>query len=279
MNKVGPLYKLLIVDGNNVASLAWFVGNRSGFFNMVLKAIGRLMPTHLAMVFDANGPGWRHALYPGYKAGRGSDDGRREYINDLVLAVRDAGIQTSRIGEADDVIATLATNMASRDLHVYVLSNDQDMLALPTDNITVVSWKGGFNNFVHNDPERVMQRLGVRPDMVADYKALMGDPSDNISGVPGVGPARARAALAAHGDVTGILNAMADGLYDTGKIPVWAKKVRADLNSTETGQMSKMELSYKLATMRTDACVPIDPEKYRCNCAALVHAAATIYKG
>lgn len=260
--------KLLIVDGNNIAVRAWYTSNHYGFFNMVQKAVSRLRPTHFAVAFDGKGESWRKRLYPKYKAGRGTDEARGEYIEDLVEAVRAAGIETSRIGEADDVIATLATHMASSKLHTYILSNDQDMLALPSKHITVVSWGKQFGDFVYMDERAVVLKLGVFPKQVADLKSMEGDSSDNIPGVKGVGRKWACAALAAHKDTVGILSAIADDLWE--KRPRWASKIKADAEN--------MALSYRLASLRTNECVPIEPNRYRCDARAMVNMAAAIYR-
>lgn len=246
---------LLIIDANNIASRAWYTNNRFGFFNMLLTAAERIKPTHVAFVFDAPGPSWRHEIYPAYKDGRASSVDKDEYISKLHSAVRKTGNAVYRIGEADDVIATLAVNMSSDDMHVKILSNDGDMMALASDFVTIVSCDRQFSNFVYIGPDEVVAKLGVFPSQIPDYKALVGDKSDNIPGVAGVGPVNARKALAECGSVTGIMNAISDGTWS--KNPTWVNKVIADI--------ANMELSYKLAAMRTNENVMMDPEWYACD--------------
>lgn len=260
--------KLLIIDGNNIACRAWFTSNLYGFFNMSQTAIRRLRPTHLAMAFDGGSNSWRKRLYPDYKAGRGTDEARNEYIDGLVEATIAAGVKVSRIGEADDVIATLATHLASKDLRIEILSNDGDMLALVTRHVKVISSGSTFSDFIYFDEREVVKKLGVFPCQVADLKSMEGDKSDNIPGVKGVGRKGACAALAAHKDVTGILNAVADDRWD--RRPRWVSRVKADTES--------MVLSYRLATLKTDLCIPIEPDLYKCDAARLVRAAAREYE-
>ena len=260
--------KLLIIDGNNVACRSWFTYNHYGFFNMAQTAIKRLRPTHLAIAFDGNSNSWRKRLYPDYKAERGVDEARNEYIDDLVKATIAAGIRVSRIGEADDVIATLATHLASKDLRVKILSNDGDMLALVSKRVEVISSGKQFSDFVYFDERAVIKKLGVLPRQVADLKSMEGDRSDGIPGVKGVGRKGASAALAAHRDVAGILCAIADDQWE--KRPRWVSRIKADEEN--------MILSYKLASLKTDLCIPIEPGLYECDAARLVRAAAGEYR-
>jgi DNA polymerase-1 len=197
--------RLLLLDGNGLIYRGYFalidqplttsrgelVTAVFGFTNIVLRAIQDAKPDRLAVAFDLPKPTFRHDRYAEYKATRTRmpDDMRDQIpkVRDVVAAL---GIPVyEREGfEADDVIATLTGQAAAADNDVTILTGDLDMLQLVDANTRLmVSLRGGASNSVTYDLAKIDERWGLRPDQMLDYKALKGDPTDNIPGIPGVG--------------------------------------------------------------------------------------------
>jgi DNA polymerase-1 len=210
--------RLLLVDGHSVAYRSHFAFIRDplrnskgqntsaayGFANMLRKLFRDLGPTHCAVVFDAPGRTFRHEQYEDYKAQRPPtpDELAQQLplIKELVAAWGIVSFEVAGV-EADDVIGTLARQMAGPGCEVVIATSDKDMLQL-VDGTTVTydPWKR-----TRFGPEEVRQKLGVGPEQVVDYMALTGDSVDNVPGVPGIGPKRARAVLERHGSLDAAL--------------------------------------------------------------------------
>ena len=235
---------LLIVDGHNIASRAYFT-NLHGFYNMTLQVIDDVDPDYAAIVFDSPGRTWRHELYNGYKAGRETNPDRQTYIADVKRSLEGLVPVYAMPGEeADDIIASLSLWSAGpEERHVYILSNDSDLLALVCERVSVIAPTGSFKHRVTHDPQSVFDKMGVWPHQIADYKAMTGDKSDSIPGVHLIGPVTARKLLGLYGGKTGVLNAVADASWD--EEPRWAKLIEAG--------MADFELSHNLAMLRTPA--------------------------
>src|SRR5689334_6452257 len=197
--------RLLLLDGNGLIYRGYFalidqplttskgqlVTAVFGFTNIVLRAIQDAKPDLLAVAFDLPAPTFRHDRYAEYKATRQRmPDDMREQIPLVREVVKVLGIPVYQLEgfEADDVIATLAGQAEAADLETVILTGDLDMLQLVTDRTRLmVSLRGGVANTVTYDLAKIDERWGLVPDQMLDYKALKGDPTDNIPGIPGVG--------------------------------------------------------------------------------------------
>jgi DNA polymerase-1 len=175
-----------------------------GFANMLLKVIRDHEPDHLAMVFDAPGPTFRHDQYPEYKATRPPmpDDLKQQLprIDQVVEAFNIPVLRQPGV-EADDIIATLAKRCAGQVNKVVIVSSDKDLMQLVGGNVLMLDtmkdkWIG---------PDEVEEKFGVGPDKLGDVLALMGDSSDNIPGMAGVGPKTAGKLIAQFGSVDKLL--------------------------------------------------------------------------
>ncbi|CAN5659130.1 hypothetical protein BH20CHL7_BH20CHL7_14790 [soil metagenome] len=162
-----------------------------GFASIVLRGIADLQPDYLAVSFDLPGPTFRHEQYADYKATRVKmpDDLRDQFpkVREVVKALRIPVYEMPGF-EADDVIGTITAQLDGRDdLETTIVTVDLDMLQLVTPRVRLMTTRSGVENTIMYDVARIEERFGLRPDQMIDYKALKGDPSDNIPGVPGVG--------------------------------------------------------------------------------------------
>ena len=162
-----------------------------GFASIVLRGLQDLQPDYLAVSFDLPGPTFRHEQYAEYKATRTRmpDDLRDQFpkVREVVKALR-IPVYEMQGYEADDVIGTITAQLDARDdLETTIVTVDLDMLQLVTPRVRLMTTRSGVENTVMYDIARIDERFGLRPDQMIDYKALKGDPTDNIPGVPGVG--------------------------------------------------------------------------------------------
>ena len=200
-----PMERLLLLDGNGLIYRGYYalidqplttskgelVTAVFGFTNIVLRAIQDVRPDHIAVAFDLGKPTFRHERYAEYKATRSKmpDDMRSQIprVREVVAALGIPVYQMEGL-EADDMIATIVGQARAADLEVTILTGDLDMLQLVDEGTRLmVSLRGGVSNTVTYDIAKVDERWGLRPDQMLDYKALKGDNSDNIPGIPGVG--------------------------------------------------------------------------------------------
>ncbi len=179
------------------------------FTRLVLQLLEKHKPTHLACVFDVSGPTFRHELYPEYKANRAEmpEELRPQIplIRQLVEALSIPIVELQGY-EADDVMATLAREAAEQGLPAVIVSPDKDLLQLVDDarGIQVLNTKDGE---VWHDRAGVRERMGVWPEQVVDYLTIVGDASDNVKGVPGIGEKGAAQLLETFGSLAAILGA------------------------------------------------------------------------
>ena len=162
-----------------------------GFASIVLRGLQDLQPDYLAVSFDLPGPTFRHEQYADYKATRTKmpDDLRDQFpkVREVVKALRIPVYEMPGY-EADDVIGTITQQLDSReDLETTIVTVDLDMLQLVTPRVRLMTTRSGVENTVMYDVAKIDERFGLRPDQMIDYKALKGDPTDNIPGVPGRG--------------------------------------------------------------------------------------------
>ena len=200
--------KLLLFDGHALAFHSWFTSYPNevmpGFFGMVRKAIERHDPTHLIVTFDPPPPTFRHKLYPDYKANRPpvpegllEDCERvRERLESL-----DVIFCTVEGYEADDVLGTLSSRASMAGFQTMILTSDLDLLQLvsPITEVELFSQYWAKRSF---DVKAAKRRFGgLSPENIPDYKALVGDTSDNLPGVPGIGDVSATALLGEYGNL------------------------------------------------------------------------------
>jgi DNA polymerase-1 len=180
-----------------------------GFCSIVLRGFADLKPDYVAVCFDLSGPTFRHEQYADYKATRTRmpDDLAAQFpkVREVVKALR-IPVYELQGYEADDVIGTLTVQAEKVPVETTIVSVDLDMLQLVTDKTRLMTTRSGVENTVIYDPARIWERFGLRPDQMIDYKALKGDPTDNIPGVPGVGEKTAAKLVAQFGDL--------DSLYE-----------------------------------------------------------------
>ncbi len=183
------------------------IGAVYGFTSALLKALDEIDPTHCAIVFDRPTPTFRHMQYEEYKAHRAStpDDLRVQFkrIRELVSAF---GIPAYEMDgyEGDDVLGTLSTQASEQGIDTVILTGDTDTVQLVTPYVKALLPRGMFKDTVLYDENKVMERYGVPPVLIPDYKGLVGDSSDNIPGVPGIGGKTAAKLVQEFGDIKGI---------------------------------------------------------------------------
>lgn len=257
--------KLVLIDGNSIINRAFYgvpdLTNKEGlhtnaiygFLNILLKVIEEEDPTHMLVAFDVKAPTFRHKMYEEYKGTRKPmPDDLREQVPVLkeVLAAMNIRMKEQEGVEADDILGTMARLGESGGYEVVVVSGDRDLLQLATDRIKVriPKTKGGKTVVEDYYSPQVIEAYGVTPLQIIDLKGLMGDSSDNIPGVPGVGEKTAVKILTLFGTVE---NAIAHVDEIT---PNRARE--AVKNNIELARLSK-----ELATIKTDCKLGIKPEE------------------
>lgn len=211
--------RFVIFDGNAVVHRAYHalpplttkdgevVNAVYGFTMILLKVIDELKPDYLAMAFDLAEPTFRHKEYKEYKATREktaedlSSQFRHVYE---VLDAFDIPYYTQKGYEADDIIGTLSRKVEGKGLETIIVTGDLDELQLVDENTKVYTMRRGFTDTVIYDEKMVKERYGLTPKEFIDFKALKGDPSDNIPGVPGIGEKTAVALIQDNKDLEGI---------------------------------------------------------------------------
>ena len=198
--------KLLLIDGNSIMNRGYFALPKEltnsrgvhtnallGFLNIFYKIYDEEKPTHVAVAFDVHEPTFRHKMYADYKGTRkGMDDELREQFPIIKDLLHLMGIKTFERGgyEADDIIGTLSVEADKEGYQVTVLSGDRDLLQLATERvlIRIPKTKAGKTTVEDYYASGVKELYGVTPEEFIEMKGLMGDTSDNIPGVPGIGP-------------------------------------------------------------------------------------------
>ena len=195
--------KIVIIDGNSLINRAFYAIQRPmitkdgmytqgiyGFLSMLTKIRSDYEPTHMLVAFDRKAPTFRHQEFADYKAGRKKMPMELAMEMPVLKEVLDAlGIMRFEIDgfEADDIIGTTSQMAEDAGIPAYVITGDKDALQLATDKTSVIITKKGISEFKLYDDEAMQEEFGFDHIQFIDYKALRGDPSDNIPGVPGVG--------------------------------------------------------------------------------------------
>lgn len=194
--------KLVLIDGNSIIYRAFFalplLNNDKGiytnavygFTTMLMRILQEEKPTHILVAFDAGKTTFRHKTYEDYKGGRQKTPpelSEQFPLTKELLTAYNIPFYELELYEADDIIGTLATQAASKGWETKVISGDQDLLQLVSEQITVDVTRKGISEVDSYTPAFMKEKMELTPEQIIDLKALMGDSSDNIPGVPGVG--------------------------------------------------------------------------------------------
>ncbi|WP_270914015.1 DNA polymerase I [Allofournierella sp. CML151] len=253
--------KLLVLDGNSIVNRAFYgikllttkdgryTNAIYGFMNILLNLLKEVQPDEVAIAFDLKAPTFRHKMYDGYKATRkGMPEELAQQMPVLKELLADLGfVMVSKEGyEADDILGTLSAAAAARGDECYLATGDRDSLQLVNDHVTVLlaATRMGRSETVVMDKAAVEEKYGVTPKQLIEVKSLMGDTSDNIPGVAGVGEKTALALIQKFGSLAGVYEHIDDSAIKPG--------VRTKL----TTHKEDAELSRKLAEI--DCAIPVD---------------------
>ena len=184
-----------------------------GFCSILLRGIQDVRPEYVAACFDLPGPTFRHEQFAEYKATRTPmpDDLRSQFpmVREVVAALRIPVYEMAGY-EADDVIGTITRDLDARGLDTTVVTGDLDMLQIVSDHTRLMTTRQGVDSTIYYDPAKIWERFELRPDQMIDYKALKGDPTDNIPGIPGVGEKTAAKLVGQFGSLEGIYERLAE---------------------------------------------------------------------
>ena len=215
--------RLLVLDGHSLAYRAFYalpVENFStstgqptnavyGFTSMLVNLLRDEEPSHVAVAFDVSRRSFRTEKFPDYKATRSaSPEGFKGQVELIKEVVRAFGVNALELEgfEADDIIATLATQATTRGFTVGIVSGDRDTFQLVDERTTVLYPRKGVSDLARMTPEAIVEKYGLNPGQYADFAALRGDPSDNLPGIPGVGEKTAVKWLNAYSDLAGLID-------------------------------------------------------------------------
>ncbi|MEZ0363229.1 DNA polymerase I [Mycobacterium sp. pUA109] len=213
----------MLLDGNSLAFRAFYAlpaenfktaGGLTtnavyGFTAMLINLLRDETPTHIAAAFDVSRQTFRAERYPEYKANRSTtpDEFRGQIdITKEVLGALGITVLAEQGFEADDLIATLATQAEKEGYRVLVVTGDRDSLQLVSDDVTVLYPRKGVSELTRFTPEAVVEKYGLTPAQYPDFAALRGDPSDNLPGIPGVGEKTATKWIAEYGSLQGLVD-------------------------------------------------------------------------
>lgn len=255
--------KLLVLDANSLVNRAFFgihlLSTRDGrytnaiygFLNNLLSLLEAHKPDAVAIAWDEKAPTFRHERYDGYKAGRHAmPEELAQQMPVIKELLRDLGfVQVSKEGwEADDILGTLAAACGRKGGTTLLATGDRDCLQLVSQNTTVLLSTN--QQTLVMDEAAIAEKYGVSPKQLIDVKSLMGDASDNIPGVPGIGEKTALNLIRAFGSLEGVYAHLDD------------KIVKPKQRESLKANRDKAQLSYFLGTIREDAPIQTDPEAY-----------------
>ncbi|MBP7603816.1 MAG: DNA polymerase I [Spirochaetes bacterium] len=258
--------RLFVIDGHALCYRAYFAFIKNpltnskgqntsaifGFARMLFRLLADQKPDYLVVAFDPPRKSFRFALYPEYKANREKmPEDLRSQIEEIKLMVETLGIRRIEEAdyEADDVLGSIARSHASKDLEVVLVTGDKDAYQLVDDNTSIYANRKGITEFETYDAAAVREKLGIGPAQVIDYMALVGDASDNIPGVRGVGEKTALKLIQEHGSL--------DGVYSN------LDRIKGKLRETLESNRDMAYLSRDLVTIRTDLPVALNIDETR----------------
>ncbi len=257
--------KLLLIDGHSIINRAFYgvpdltnstgvhTGAIYGFINIIQKIIDNEKPDYLAVAFDTSAPTFRHGIFEDYKGTRKPTPPELKAqvpLMQSLLSDMDVPVVTCEGIEADDILGTIAKKWEQRGYEVSIVSGDRDLLQLVSEHIKLILPRTvkGETTVSEFYPEDVLKEYKVLPLGIIELKALMGDSSDNIPGVPKIGEKTATELLLQYGNIENLKEHIDE---------IKKKSIRETLK--ENFEMA--ELSKTLATIKTDADIDISPEK------------------
>ena len=262
--------KLILIDGNSLLFRAYFAmrpmvtskGMHTqgvfAFVNMLNKIIADYEPSHIAVAFDMKGGTFRHDVYKEYKAGRLKTPpellSQIPMMHEVLEALNIAVIEIPQY-EADDIIGTIAARAEADGLDTLVISGDKDELQLVGPHVNVLINKRGMSEFDLYDVDAMKERYGLTPKQFIDLKGLMGDSSDNIPGVPGIGEKKGIALLEQYGSLENLIDhadevkgKMGENLRDNIEVARMSKWL-ATINTETPVEFGWEDLEYKAPDM------------------------------
>jgi DNA polymerase I len=217
---------LLVIDGDNLAHRAYHSMPKSlkskdgrpinaiiGWTNMLMTLWESEQPRSIYVAWDTLGVDtYRHKLWPSYQGGRVFDNAILRQLDLLPLVATSFGFGVGKKAgyEADDFMAAAAHAESKRGGHSLLLTTDRDAYQLVSESVTVLAPRSGVRDLIRIGPQQVVERMGVLPEQIPDFKALAGDASDNIPGARGIGPKAAASLLLKYGTLEAILDARTD---------------------------------------------------------------------
>ncbi|WP_433125851.1 DNA polymerase I [Micromonospora sp. CA-240977] len=258
--------RLLLVDGHSMAYRAFFalpVENFStttgqptnavyGFTSMLINVLRDEQPTHIVVAFDVSRHSFRTDKYAEYKAGRSETPtdfkGQVSLVKEVLAALQIPVVEKEGF-EADDVIATLACQARDQGMTVLISSGDRDAFQLVDDQITVLYPRKGVSDLARMDPAAIEAKYGVRPQQYRDLAALVGETSDNLPGIPGVGPKTAAKWITTYGGVEGVI-ARAD-------------EIKGKAGDSLRERLADVIRNYEINCLVSDLELPLRPEDAR----------------
>ncbi|MFI6781694.1 DNA polymerase I [Micromonospora sp. NPDC050276] len=258
--------RLLLVDGHSMAYRAFFalpVENFStttgqptnavyGFTSMLINVLRDEQPTHIVVAFDVSRRSFRTDKYAEYKAGRSETPtdfkGQVSLVKEVLAALRIPVVEKEGF-EADDVIATLACQARDQGMSVLISSGDRDAFQLVDDQITVLYPRKGVSDLARMDPAAIEAKYGVPPQQYRDLAALVGESSDNLPGIPGVGPKTAAKWITTYGGVEGVI-ARAD-------------EIKGKAGDSLRERLADVIRNYEINCLVSDLELPLRPEDAR----------------
>ena len=253
--------RIAIIDGNSLVNRAYYAMRNPmitrdgiythgifGFLNMMEKIKRDYEPEYMAIAFDMKAPTFRHKEYDAYKAGRKKMPPELAMqiplLKDVLSAMNIKQLELEGF-EADDIIGTVAKAAEEEGLEPYIITGDKDELQLATDTVKVIITKKGVSEFEMYDRQAMIDKYGFTPSQFIDFKGLMGDQSDNIPGIPGVGEKTATKLILEFGSVENLIENYEE---------IKQKGLRTKIE--ENAQLAVM--SKRLATINVN--VPIDTD-------------------
>jgi DNA polymerase-1 len=260
--------KLFIIDGHALCYRAYFAFIKNplvnssgqntsaifGFSRMMLSLIRDQNPDYFAVAFDPPAKSFRFRLYEEYKANRQKmPDDLRSQINEIKNLVKEIGIPVieSSDFEADDVLGTFAEKYASSEIEVYLVTGDKDAYQLLDDNVKIYANKKGISDFEIYTKDNIADKTGLKPELIIDYMALMGDSSDNIPGVKGIGEKTALKLITEYSSL--------ENIYDS------LESIKGKTKTLLEEGREMAFLSRELVTIRRDVPLDLDIEELRFN--------------
>jgi DNA polymerase-1 len=249
---------LLLVDGSSYLYRAYHVPNLQrltnaageptgavyGVINMLRSLIAEYRPEHMAVIFDARGKTFRHDMYEEYKANRPSmPDDLAAQVEPLHALVRALGLPLLQVAgvEADDVIGTLASQATMQGIETVISTGDKDMAQLVSPHVTLVNTMSQTTL----DVAGVEEKFGVPPGLIIDFLALTGDTSDNIPGIPGVGPKTAARWLTTYGSLDAVI--------------AHADEIKGKAGESLRANLQTLALARELTAIRCDVVLQAEP--------------------